>query len=482
MKNKLSVVFSKQYNKLPIETKASLWFVVCNFVQKAISLITLPIFTRLMTTEQYGLVTLYSSWESILSIFVTLNLGAGVYVTAYVKYEQDKERMTAAFIGLGTFVTLIWGGIYWIFKEQCNAVLGMPTVVVILMLVQMLVTPAYTIWSMEQKFENRYKQLIVVTLLIAILTPVLGVIAVLCFEQRAIAKIASSVLVQFLVCGTLYIKLIFRGKKFYSAQYWKYALSFAIPLIPHYLSLSILNQSDRIMIANFCGQGKAAIYGVAYSLATVVSLIFSSINSSFGPWSVKQIKQGEYDGICKRIRGIMPGVAVIILVLLCFEPEIILIFASEKYYEAIWVMPPITVGLFFTFINSIFLRVEFYYEMKHLIAISSCVAAFLNVILNYLFIPRYGYMAAGYTTMICYMCLCVSHYFAMRYVANRFLGGRNLFEMKYMMGMACIVCATAMLMLLLYNHTIARYTLLGLTMVVIVIKRKTFIEKIRENY
>ena len=208
MNNKLSVVFSKQYNKLPIETKASLWFVVCNFVQKAISLITLPIFTRLMTTEQYGLVTLYSSWESILSIFVTLNLGAGVYVTAYVKYEQDKERMTAAFIGLGTFVTLIWGGIYWIFKEQCNAVLGMPTVVVILMFVQMLVTPAYTIWSMEQKFENRYKQLIVVTLFIAILTPVLGVIAVLCFEQRAIAKIASSVLVQFLVCGTLYLSLI----------------------------------------------------------------------------------------------------------------------------------------------------------------------------------------------------------------------------------------------------------------------------------
>jgi O-antigen/teichoic acid export membrane protein len=333
---------------------------------------------------------------------------------------------------------------------------------------------------MEQKFEQKYVKLIIITLVMAVLTPALGVVSVILSENKAIAKIASGVLIQLICCGVLYIYIIYRGRKIFDKKYWSYGISFAIPLLPHYLSLTILNQSDRIMIANLEGQDKAAIYGVAYTLASVISLIFASINNSFGPWSVRKIKSGQYNEICLRIRKIMPCIVVIVLGLLCFEPEIILIFASKEYYEAIWVMPPITVGLFFTFINSIFLRVEFYYEMKYLIVLSSCIAAFLNIILNAVYIPQYGYYAAGYTTMICYLLLCVSHYFAMRYVSRKYMNKSRVFETGYIVKMSIIVILTAAIMYPLYKHIVIRYMVLIALLIILFIKRKPIIKIMRE--
>ena len=61
-----------KYKNLPEAVKASLWFTICSILQKGISFITVPIFTRLLTTEQYGVVSIFYSWESIFIIFCTL--------------------------------------------------------------------------------------------------------------------------------------------------------------------------------------------------------------------------------------------------------------------------------------------------------------------------------------------------------------------------------------------------------------------------
>lgn len=467
------------YRTLSIGVKASLWFIVCNVAQRGIALITLPIFTRLLSTQQYGLVSVFSSWESIVSIFLTLNLSAGVFVTAYVKFEEDKNRVMSSFLGLSSTVTCIGFLFSLLFKNSISHFMEMPFEIVVLLFLQVLVTPALSLWSLEQKFEYKYKLLIAVTMAISVLTPLLGIIFVHFSSEKGVAKICSAVLVQLIFCGACYAYIIKRGKLFFDATYWKYAITFALPLLPHYLSLSILAQSDRIMISKYVGQDKAAIYSIAYSAASIISLFLSGINNSFGPWSVKKIKQKEYDSVSQKIEIILPGIVVIILMLLCFEPEIISIFATKEYYEAIWVMPPITLGLYFTFINSIFLRVEFYYEMKYLIAISSCVAAGLNIVLNAIFIPIFGYYAAGYTTMICYMLLTICHYFVMRYIAKKYMQRENLFNIKYIVKITGWVFRIGAMVLPLYNYTVIRYCILMVVVMVLVVKREKVFEYFR---
>ena len=78
IKNKYNVL--KKYSELPIPLKASFWFLITGFLQKGISVITTPIFTRLLSTSEYGQLSIYNSWAGIITIFATLNLSAGVFM------------------------------------------------------------------------------------------------------------------------------------------------------------------------------------------------------------------------------------------------------------------------------------------------------------------------------------------------------------------------------------------------------------------
>ena len=78
----------EKYQYLSVQAKATIWFTMCSFIQKGISFITVPIFTRLMSTEQYGIYTVYLSWLQILTILTSLYLFNGVYDNAMVKFED----------------------------------------------------------------------------------------------------------------------------------------------------------------------------------------------------------------------------------------------------------------------------------------------------------------------------------------------------------------------------------------------------------
>lgn len=77
-------------------------------------MLSVPIFTRLMTTDEYGVYSVYQSWYQILTVIVTLNLFAGVYNKGLVKYEDDKDRFTSSMQGLSTLTTIVFFFIYLI--------------------------------------------------------------------------------------------------------------------------------------------------------------------------------------------------------------------------------------------------------------------------------------------------------------------------------------------------------------------------------
>ena len=81
----------KKYKSLPVQIKASVCFLICSFLQKGISTITTPIFTRLLSAAEYGQYNTFNSWLSILTVFITLYLSAGVYSQGLVKFENERD-------------------------------------------------------------------------------------------------------------------------------------------------------------------------------------------------------------------------------------------------------------------------------------------------------------------------------------------------------------------------------------------------------
>ena len=89
-----------KYKNLPVQIKASFWFLICSFLQKGITVITTPIFTRLLSTSDYGQFTVFSSWLDICSVFVTLRLYYGVFVQGLVKFDKNRSAFASSMQGL----------------------------------------------------------------------------------------------------------------------------------------------------------------------------------------------------------------------------------------------------------------------------------------------------------------------------------------------------------------------------------------------
>ena len=135
-------------------------------------------------------------------------------------------------------------------------------------------------------------------------------------------------------------------------------------------------------------------------------------------------------------------------------------FAGNNYLDAIYVIPPIAASIFFIFLYSLFSIIEYYYQKTALIALATSVCALLNLLLNYFCINIYGYYAAGYTTLICYIALAFFHYVFYKRILRKLGYNKDLFDIKIVIYSSFSVISLMFIVLLIYQLIWLRYGLL----------------------
>lgn len=156
---------------------------------------------------------------------------------------------------------------------------------------------------------------------------------------------------------------------------------------------------------------------------------------------------------------------------MAFSPEVIRIFGGEKYLEAIYVIPPIAASVFFIFLYTLFSNIEFYFQKTRFIALATGISAIVNLILNFIFIKIYGYYAAGYTTLVCYICLAVLHYIFYRKVLKAENIKNNVYDMKMICLMSFIVIIGMTVFAVTYRYIFIRYAILASILIITLIFR-----------
>lgn len=482
MNSRKKVSLIDKWDNISLPVKASFAFMVCSFLQRGISTITTPIFTRLLTTDQYGYYSVFNSWLDIVSVFTTLKLAGGVFTQALVKFEDRRDSFTASTAGLGTTLTLVLYALYFPFRSYINEWMGMNSLIMTCTFAASWATLMFELWAAQQRVEYKYKALVALTLFTSLAKPLAGIAAILLvpFELKAQARIVSLVAVEIFSYVWIFIIFLRKGKTCYNRDNWKYSLSLNIPLIPHYLTRTILNQCDRLMIRSMVSYSSAGIYSLAYNLAWMLSLFTNAILQTFNPWIYQRIKSKEYNRIGKTSYAILGIVAVFGLGLISFAPELVRIFAPVEYYEAIWVIPPVTASVYFLFMYSLFADFEFYFEKTKFMAFVSTLGGLLNIVLNYFCIKAFGYVAAGYTTLACYMFFAVAHYFAMKMIINKNLGGEKVYNVGVIIAISGAFLGAAAVMMVTYNLMLVRYCIIAVALVVIFIKRQQIISVVKE--
>ena len=183
-----------EYKKTPQQVRASLWFVICGFLQKAISLLTTPVFSRLLSTSEYGVFNVYISWQNIIMIFASLNLASGVYLRGLIKYQEDEEEFTNSLQSLYLVNFIIVFTIYLTLSSFWNRLFELPTSYICLIFGDILFQTAFHFWSARQRVKFQYRALVILTLINAILRPTLGIFAVVNSCDKVTARIYSMVI------------------------------------------------------------------------------------------------------------------------------------------------------------------------------------------------------------------------------------------------------------------------------------------------
>ncbi len=468
-----------KYKLLPIQVRASLWFLICSFLQKGVTTITTPIFTRIMSTSEYGNYSVFNSWMGIVSIFVTLQLYSGLYEQGLVKFSHDRAIFSSSLQGLNLTLCMLWTLIYVPFRSFWNNIFSLTTVQMLAMLALIWTSGVFRFWSAEQRVEYKYKNLVLITLLVSIFNPVLSVFFVLHSTDKVTARILGLLVAELFGYTGLFFTQMHRGKTFYSSKYWKYSILFALPLIPHYLAQIVLASSDRIMIQKLVGDSQAGIYSLAYTISSVMTLFNTALSQTISPWvyqKIKANKTNEIAGLSYIAMGVIAGLNLLLIIL---APEIVQIFAPPSYYEAIWVIPPVAMSVYFIFMYGFFAQFEFYFEKKLFIMIASISGAVLNVILNYIFIPIFGYIAAGYTTLVCYIAYVFGHYFFMKKIVKQYGEANNVYSSKILLGISLSFILLGFAFSFTYLNKAVRYSIVAVLIVVSFIYRRRIIDIVR---
>ncbi|MCA9767105.1 MAG: oligosaccharide flippase family protein, partial [Carnobacterium sp.] len=271
-------------------------------------------------------------------------------------------------------------------------------------------------------------------------------------KNRYVGRVVGSSGAFILIGLLIYFAIMFRGKTLFNKEYWKFSLKIAIPLIPHALSNVLLSQFDRIMVNSYSGAHDAGIYSYIYNLSVVLSVVWASTNNAWVPWFFGEMEKKDYKKIKKTSNYYMLLFGAITLISMLLLIDIAKLMAPEEYLVGIPLIIPILLGYFFQFLYSLPVNVENYEKKTSYIAIGTIASALINVVLNIIFIPKYGYIAAGYTTVVAYFFLFIFHYI----LAKRIIG-KQLFDTKMIVTVTTVIVTLSFVMFFLTDYVILRY-------------------------
>lgn len=437
--------------------KAGLGYTIGNYLIKGLTFLTIPVFSRLLSTTEYGRYNTFVAYENILFIIVGFAIHTS-YKNARYKYNLSTEGANRghdyyAYVSETVVFTLL-SFVFWLVFVNATStltsrLLDLDNISINLLVIYSAGAVIISCFNADVALEYSYKKFLAVSGFNAICNIGLSLIFVLTiFKTNRYIGYTLGTVIPIIIASIYIIEYFFkRSKPSKDKQMLFWGIKFSLPIIPHGLSQVVLNQFDRIMISRMVSSAVTGIYSFAYNIYSIVAVTFESLDNVWAPWFYENMHARNYDKI-KKYSSIYVCVMFnfcTIVMLIC--PEIIRILGNKNYWNAMYSAIPIVAGGFFSFLCTIPASVEYYHEKTNFIALGTSVAAIINIILNFIFIKLFGYIAAAYTTLVTYVLYFLFHYYLARKIEDI-----NLFSDKVILG-----CSVGIIIVMFTTNIIIKF-------------------------
>ena len=459
-----------------VVAKAGLWYTVCNFMFRGMAFITTPIFTRLMSKNELGGFSNFSSWASILLVLTSFDLAQSV-IRSKLEHEDDMDSYIWSILCFSTIWTLIVYAVVCLCPAFFSNFFQIEGKYIHLMFMYLITAPAYNMLVTKHRAFYKYKTFVLLTGIMTVSGTLLSLLMVIMMQDKLAGRLYGYYIPHIVIGACIFIFLVTKGKKV-KTEYWKYACVICLPLVPHELSLYVLSASDKVIVTKLSGTEYTAIYSVAYSAYHIATILFDSMNKAFAPWLLESLHHKKYDDVKKTSKIYISIFVMLIIGVLILAPEIIWILGGKQYAPAVNCIPPLIISCVLQLIYRMYVNIEFYEKKTIGVAIATMIAAAINIILNFVLIPmdlEHSYVIASYTTLIGYMFLLIFHYIAVRRMKMD-----HVYEISFILKVLAGVFVVGGFMNVLYGtHMLIRYCVAlayGATLLYFVNRNKDYIK------
>ncbi len=408
-------------------------YTIGNFFNQATAILASPIFTRLLSTHEYGHVTVYTTWVGFFTIFTSLELD-GSLANAYIDYGERKYKAYAkSCISLSTFTTFLLILVSILFQKEMETIFDLSYGL-------LMVAILHSFFNGNILYLTRYLSLLKKALpyvLISfgqlILNIFLSIIFIVYSDWNpAISRIYGQFLASAILGIIVLIMFLWNKEKIIDIRYFRYGILLSIPLIFHAIGGIILSGSDKLMLSRLADNSMTGLYSFSVTVTSVIYVVSTSFNVAWVPYLYEMLKKQQTVKLLERTKRYLGCYTFVSCGFLLVMPEAVKILASKSYWDCIPLVIPLTVGEFFRFIYFFPVNYEFYNKKNQWIALATTVTGIINVVLNFLWIPSWGMYGAALATLISYILCFVFH----EIVVRRFIGGfyvKAKLYVKYML-------------------------------------------------
>lgn len=383
----------KQYNKIII-------YLFGAFLTKGIAYLTTPIFTRIMSKEDFGVLSLLTTWTTIFSIFVAAQI-SGTIPSVYVKYKEKTDEYVGRALLLSATSFLVFFTLSFFFRNQLVEVMQIQYSYLLPCIVFLgygkAMSNLYVSYTVQRKQAKRN---VTFSSLVAVCALIFGIVfALQCKEGRYAGKIVGEIIVYAAVVAFIfhYFKI---AKSKIDFPFWREELRLSVPLIFHLLATNIISQSDKIFISNMINLEATAVYSVAHTIGMLALVVVEAVFNIWIPWFFEQLEIPESkDRINKIFFFDVISMACVFGIVMMFSREFFMIMAPSSYKGGISCTVIIATSTFFSFYYRFPLCFEQYKRQMMWVAIATGIASVCNIVLNYFMIPVWGIDGAATATL-----------------------------------------------------------------------------------
>ena len=400
-------------------------YLVANIVNKAIAFITIPVFSRLLTMGDYGMVSTYSAYVTIIYFFMGI---ASEYTVrnAFVDYKKEIPQYMSAMFLLCSFISIMVSCVIIVLNAFYFHVSS--TFTCICCVIQSFMTYINTAMANKYMMEQNYIKRAVITATPNLCSVVLGIIFVLLLKNnRAEGRILGYV-IGISIFGIFNIFITWnKSRPCINKTYVKFILGLSPPLIIHGLSVVALAQLDRIMLTSYRNSSETGVYSIIYSLSMVAMAVTTALEGIWIPWFTNKYLERKYDEINKRAGNYLLLTAILMFEIMLVAPEVLKFMTPVTYWTGINLIPPLVASCFLMYMYSFSSGLELFEKKTKQIAVITMFAAGTNILLNYIFIPVFGALAASCTTLFSYFLSFILHYLNARNINKKVFVSRIFF-------------------------------------------------------